>query len=54
MMQPGMGQPGMMPGMAPSGSAPRQPGEMTPHEEQEFLKKIKKNQQEQQKAAPTK
>jgi hypothetical protein len=33
---------------------PTPPGEMTPHEEQVFLKKIKKIQQEQQKAAPTK
>jgi hypothetical protein len=51
MMQPGMVPQGRMPmvqpGMAPAGSGPRQPGEMTPQEEQEFLKKIEKLQQQQ-------
>jgi len=51
MGQPGA-MPGMMPSMAPASSAPRQPGEMTPQEEQEFLKKIEKLQQQQ--SAPAK
>ncbi len=58
MMQPGMRQPGampgIMPGMAPSRNMPRQPGEMTPQEEQDFLKKIEQLQQQQQSTTPAK